>query len=64
MMNMQERSEIRGLTADEIDLADGGLRFAAAFQCGTLALGVEIGDTRYILNISECGVSAFTKPTS
>jgi hypothetical protein len=63
-MSVQETSEIRDLTADEIDLVDGGLRFAASFQCGTLALGVEIGDTRYILNISECGVSAFTKPAS
>ena len=63
-MNVQETSEIRVLTADEIDLVDGGLRFAAAIAGGTLALGVEIGDTRYILNISESGVSAFTKPAS
>jgi hypothetical protein len=63
-MSVQERSEIRGMTADEIDLVDGGLRFAAAFRCGVLALGVEIGDTRYIVNISECGVSAFTAPAS
>jgi hypothetical protein len=63
-MNVQEPNEIRGLTADEIDLVDGGLRFAATFQCGVLAVGVEIGDTRYIVNISECGVSAFTAPAS
>jgi hypothetical protein len=62
MMSVQERSEIRALTAAEIDYVEGGLKFAVAVACGVLALGVEIGDTRYIVNISECGVSAFTKP--
>ena len=63
-MNSHETSQIRELTADDIDGVAGGLRFAASFSCGTLALGVEIGDTRYIVNVSSCGVSAFTKPAS
>jgi hypothetical protein len=63
-MNPDERSPIRELTAADLDSVAGGLRFAATFNCGTLAVGVEIGDTRYIVNISPCGVSAFTKPAS
>jgi hypothetical protein len=63
-MNVHERSQIRELTADDIDCVAGGLRFAAMYACGTLALGVEIGDTRYIVNIGACGVTAFTKPAS
>jgi hypothetical protein len=63
-MNMQEKDEICALTADEIDLVEGGLRFAAMVGGGTLSLGVEIGDTRYIVNIGDWGISAFTKPAS
>jgi hypothetical protein len=63
-MNTHERSQIRELTADDIDCVAGGLRFAASFNCGTLAVGVEIGDTRYIVNVSSCGVTAFTKPAT
>ena len=63
-MNMQERSQIRELTADDLDCVAGGLRFAAMFNGGTLAVGVEIGDTRYIINIGAWGATAFTKPAS
>ncbi len=63
-MNVHERSPIRALTADDIDSIAGALRFAASVNCGTLAVGVEIGDTRYIINIGSWGVSAFTKPAS
>ena len=63
-MNMQERSQIRELTADDLDCIAGALRFAATFNCGTLAVGVEIGGTRYIVNIGSWGATAFTKPAS
>ena len=63
-MNMLERSQIRELTVDDLDCVAGGLRFAAMCGGGTLALGVEIGDTRYIVNIGAWGVTAFTKPAS
>jgi hypothetical protein len=63
-MNTHETSQIRELTADDIDGVAGALRFAAMFACGTLAVGVEIGDTRYIVNINACGVTAFTRPAT
>jgi hypothetical protein len=63
-MSIQERSQIRELSADDLDCVAGGLRFAAMCGGGTLSLGVEIGDTRYIVNIGSWGVSAFTKPAS
>jgi hypothetical protein len=56
--------QIQELSADELDRVAGGLRFAAMCGGGTLALGVEIGDTRYIVNIGAWGVSAFTTPAS
>ena len=59
---MQETNEMRELTAYEIGLVDGGLRFAARCEEGVLSLGVEIGDTRYIVNIGSFGVNAFSKP--
>lgn len=63
-MNTQETGEIRELGADDIDGVAGALRFAAMINCGVLALGVEIGDTRYIVNIGAGGVSAFTRPAN
>jgi hypothetical protein len=73
-MNARETTEMRELTAAEIDSVDGGaimnLGFckvaADAYTFGThgwgVALGVEIGGTQYIVNVGSFGVNAWSQP--
>ena len=69
MMNTKEVRETRELTADEIDRVSGGeiwnfgfFRVAGQVYDGGVALGLEVGGTRYIVNIGSGGINGFTKP--
>ena len=64
-------NDIRELTTEEVDVVNGGLvlnfgffRVAATAFDGGVSLGLEVGDTRYIVNAGTFGVNAFSKPAS
>jgi hypothetical protein len=68
-MNAKEVSETRELAADEIDRVSGGeiwdfgfFRVAGLAYDGGVSLGLEVGGTRYIVNVGSGGINGFTKP--
>ena len=68
-MSMNETSEIRELTAGEIELVDGSqiidlgfCRVAGVAYGSGVALGLEVGGTQYIVNIGSFGINAWSQP--
>jgi len=68
-MSTKEVKEIRQLTADEVELVDGGriidfgfFKVAGVAYEGGVAVGVEIGGTQYIVNVGTFGINAWSHP--
>jgi hypothetical protein len=66
---MNTKETIRELTADEVEVVNGGqildfgfFRVAGTVYDGGVALGLEVFGTQYIVNAGSHGVNAWSQP--